>query len=145
MNNVLVKNAGKKGKGIFAAKDFKKNQRITVIEGPVIKKATVYSIQFGDKKHINTKSPARFSNHSCDPNCGIKVYKGHPFLVSIKNIKKGDEINWDYAMSEYVFDYSMPCFCKNKKCRKLIDGYKNLDNKIKKKYRPYIMPYLKKQ
>lgn len=143
MENVVVKNAGSKGRGMFASRNIKKCERITVIEGPIVKKATVYSIQISKKKHINTKSPARFSNHSCDPNAGIGVYKGQPYLVSIKVIKRGKEILWDYAMSEYTFD-PIECCCGNKKCRKIIDGYKNLDKKLKKKYRPYLMPYLKK-
>ena len=43
--------------------------------------------------------PARLINHSCNPNCEV-VGKGLKLWIeSIKDIKKGDELSYDYGFS----------------------------------------------
>ena len=59
---------------------------------------------------------ARLINHSCEPNCevfgrGLKIW-----VYAIKNIKKGDELSYDYGFS-YDEDYKQfPCKCRAKNC-----------------------------
>ena len=59
---------------------------------------------------------ARLINHSCDPNCevygtGLKIW-----VYAIKDIKKNDELSYDYGFS-YDEDYrKFPCNCKAKNC-----------------------------
>tara|TARA_Y100000766_G_C18456708_1_gene388535 strand:+ start:105 stop:560 length:456 start_codon:yes stop_codon:yes gene_type:complete len=59
---------------------------------------------------------ARLINHSCDPNCevfgsGLKVW-----IFAMKNIKKDEELSYDYGFS-YDADYkNYPCKCKAKNC-----------------------------
>ena len=59
---------------------------------------------------------ARLINHSCDPNCevfgsGLKVW-----VFAMKNIKKDEELSYDYGFS-YDADYkNYPCKCKAKNC-----------------------------
>ena len=70
----------------------------------------------GDFKY-NT---ARLINHSCDPNCevygtGLKVW-----VYAIRDIKKGEELTYDYGFS-FDEDYKdFPCKCKSKNCVKYI-------------------------
>ncbi len=83
-------------------------------------------------------------NHSCDPNCGIKVNEtgGHDF-VAFKEIKIGDEITFDYAMRNYSVDYfGEQCRCGSKQCRGQITGWKDLPEHKKKEYEGFIAPYL---
>ena len=55
-------------------------------------------------------------NHSCDPNCevfgsGLKIW-----VYAMKNIKKGEELSYDYGFS-YDDDYKdYPCRCGAKSC-----------------------------
>ena len=60
---------------------------------------------------------ARYINHSCNPNCEVDIIKGHIWILSIKNIKKGCELNYDYG---YPFDKAdfkdHVCKCGSKKC-----------------------------
>ena len=59
---------------------------------------------------------ARLINHSCEPNCevtgsGLKVW-----VYAIKDIKKDDELSYDYGFS-YDKDYKQfPCKCGTKNC-----------------------------
>jgi len=54
---------------------------------------------------------ARYINHSCKPNCEADGPKGRVYITSIKNIKAGEELTYDYGR-EY-FDKHI----KNKGCR----------------------------
>lgn len=62
-----------------------------------------------------------FFNHSCDPNVGIK---GQIFLVAMRNIKKGEETTFDYAMtlcrSKNAKPYSLNCLCGKENCRGIV-------------------------
>ena len=39
---------------------------------------------------------ARFVNHACRPNCYIDIKKGVIWIRAARNIRKGDEITYDY-------------------------------------------------
>ena len=41
---------------------------------------------------------ARWINHSCNPNCEADEIGEHVFIKAIKNIKAGDELNYDYGL-----------------------------------------------
>ena len=59
---------------------------------------------------------ARLINHSCEPNCevfgeGLKIW-----IFAMKNIKKGEELSYDYGFS-FDQDYKKyPCNCGSKNC-----------------------------
>ena len=59
---------------------------------------------------------ARLINHSCEPNCevfgeGLKIW-----IFAMKNIKKGEELSYDYGFS-FDQDYkNYPCNCGSKYC-----------------------------
>ena len=63
---------------------------------------------------------ARLINHSCNPNCevfgtGLKIW-----VYAMKNIKKGDELSYDYGFS-FDEDYKkFPCRCGSNNCVGLI-------------------------
>ncbi|PIR41711.1 MAG: hypothetical protein COV30_02315 [Candidatus Yanofskybacteria bacterium CG10_big_fil_rev_8_21_14_0_10_37_15] len=66
---------------------------------------------------------ARYLAHSCEPNCGIV---GRFNIISMRNIKKGEELTWDYAMTE-VSDAQMKCLCGSSNCRGLIGSLEYLN------------------
>ena len=67
---------------------------------------------------------ARLINHSCDPNCETDIIKGVIWITSIKNIKKGEEIFYDYGydLSDYE---NHPCKCESKNCIGYITNQEN--------------------
>lgn len=141
--DVILRKAGRKGKGVFAMRLFRRGERLLEITGSPLTKRTEYSIQLGRMHHMNPIGPARYMNHSCEPNCGIIKLGRRVFFVALKTITKGSELVWDYVMSEYEFDWFMRCLCKAKTCRKWIGGWVCLDATRRKKYVRCLMPYLR--
>lgn len=86
---------------------------IYVLRGCINIEPTKTSIQIGSKAHIEDNL-GQYINHSCDPNVRISRVN----VVSIKEIKPGDSITFDYNNNE---DYmSNPFVCND--CGKLIKG-----------------------
>lgn len=84
---------------------------------------------------------ADFINHSCNPTCGIKDSLK---IVAMRDIEIGEEITFDYAMSEST-PYSIKCECGSKNCRKLITGDDWKITELQKKYKGYFSNYLQKK
>mmetsp|Transcript_44879 Transcript_44879/g.109506 ORF Transcript_44879/g.109506 Transcript_44879/m.109506 type:complete len:254 (-) Transcript_44879:802-1563(-) len=65
----------------------------------------------------------RLINHSCKPNCFSKIIfhslKSHIMIISLKNLKKFEELVYDYRINSDEFDYEqIICCCQNLVCRK---------------------------
>ncbi len=118
-------------KGLCAATNIKKGTRIIEYKGKIItRKQSELDPKFDNSKaiylfNLNKKydldgdfkyNTARLINHSCDPNCevtgaGLKVW-----VYAIKDIKKNEELSYDYGFS-FDKDYKdYPCRCNSKKC-----------------------------
>jgi len=83
------------GKGLFSLLDFNKDDIIYILSGEIFDKPTRETIHIGNGKHIYDKYGI-YINHSFDPNIKVSEYK----LIAIKDIKKGDEICFNYNDSE---------------------------------------------
>ena len=60
-------------------------------------------------------NPARFLNHSCEPNCEAQFIDGHIWFVAIRNIRAGEEITFNYSYD--LEDYrEHPCHCGAASC-----------------------------
>ena len=95
---------------------------------------SVYIFTLNQKYDINGKvswNLAKYINHSCDPNCETDIIKGRIWISAIKDIKKGEELSYDYGYDMYSFE-DHPCRCGSKNCI----GYivrSNLRWRLKKK------------
>ena len=74
-----------------------------------------------NKKYDLDGSPlynkARYINHSCEPNCEVDINNDKIWISSIKNIKKGEELSYDYGFSFDKNDYrDHVCKCGSKYC-----------------------------
>jgi SET domain-containing protein len=60
-------------------------------------------------------NPARFLNHSCEPNCEARFEHGHIWLVAIRDVRAGDELTFNYSYD--LEDYrEHPCLCGAASC-----------------------------
>lgn len=90
---------------------------------------------------LNYLSIAWHLNHSCNPNIGFN--KNYDF-VTMRAIKKGEELCWDYGFDETNPNFKMKCLCGYSNCRKVITGNDwEILMKDPKKYL-YFSPKLKK-
>jgi len=82
--------------------------------------------------------PERYINHSCDPNSYVKTVQGVRTLLAMRQIKKGAEITYDYAINGY-YETSNPCNCGAKNCRKILNcDFFQLPEALQQKYLPYL-------
>ncbi len=134
-----------KGEGVVATKVFAPNE--IVMKGiikEVLSQNDSHASQISKNKHVRHAGLVPKVNHSCDPNCGIKINEtgAHDF-VARQDIKVGDELTFDYAMRNYSINYFlMSCECGSQHCRQKITGYKDLPESRKEAYSGFIAPYL---
>lgn len=144
---VIVKRAGKKGQGVFAKKPFAKGDLVVcgLPEG-FVSERTDHSFQVDINRHVQLDKPARLINHSCEPNLGVRNnrFGGYDF-VALRNIEVGEELSWDYSMTEFVsIAIEDNCLCESDNCRVKIGGFVCLPFEIRNKYNNFIADYLKK-
>ena len=134
-----------KGEGVFATRTFKPGE--TVMVGrfeKILDENHSHASQIGENKFALHAGLISKVNHSCDPNCGIRVNQtgAHDF-VARKDIGVGEEFSFDYAMRNYSVNYFPPlCMCGTKKCRGRITGWKDLPESRRKDYEGFVAPYL---
>lgn len=139
--------------GVKATDNIKKGEIIGVLGGVIVpiskiekiwKKLGHVGVQLDENFYICPTSREELKetgvfNHSCNPNAG---FKNSIVLISIKNIKKGEEIVFDYAYCEAHFE-PFECMCKSPNCRKIIKPTDWKIKEIQEKYGEYYSPYLK--
>ena len=117
--------------GLSAATDIKKGQKIIQYKGKKVSLSKVETNpKYNNEKEIylfnlNKKydldgdfkyNTARLINHSCDPNCEVDGAGLKLWIYSIRDIKKNEELTYDYGFS-FDKDYKdFPCRCGAKKC-----------------------------
>ena len=117
--------------GLSAATNIKKGQKIIQYKGKKVSLSKVES----DPKYNNEKeiylfnlnkrydldgdfkfNTARLINHSCNPNCEVLEDKRQLWIFAIRNIKKNEELTYDYGFS-FDKDYKQYiCKCGSKNC-----------------------------
>lgn len=91
-----------------------------------------------------------YVNHSCDPNSGLVINNINVILIAIRNIKKLEEITWDYSTTIDEDEWEMDCNCRSNICRGRIGDFKYLPEDIQRRYIKlgivpnYILESLKK-
>lgn len=65
---------------------------------------------------------ARFINHSCDPNCDAVIEDKRIWIETIRDVKRGEELAYDYAYEleerhSPALKKLYPCYCGAKNCR----------------------------
>jgi SET domain-containing protein len=132
-----VKSSPIHGRGLYATRDIEEGTDIIQYVGEKITKeestkraleweekaretgeGLVYIFELDDEYDIDGRlgdNPARYMNHSCDGNCEAINYDGEIWIVARKDIKKGDELVYDYGYDmEHFLDH--PCKCGSANC-----------------------------
>ena len=128
------------GSGLFAKNDIKKGSKVIQYIGDKVTKkegdkradrqirkakkdknnGMVYVFELNKRYDIDGDVDynfAKYINHSCNPNCEVDIIKDEIWISSIKNIKKGDELSYDYGYTFDKDDYKdHECKCGSKYC-----------------------------
>ncbi|HLT35795.1 MAG TPA: SET domain-containing protein-lysine N-methyltransferase [Enhygromyxa sp.] len=81
-------------------------------------------------------------NHSCDPNAGMS---GPLTLVAMRVIMPGEEVCYDYAMSDGSDYDEFECGCGAASCRGRVTGQDWRQPALWQRYAGYFSPYLERR
>jgi uncharacterized protein len=146
MKKIYVGKSTISGKGLFAGESIKKGEMVFIMKGKILKinsrnKKRIIALPnpVGIDKDmwIDPAEPYVNLNHSCNPNMGVK---GKVTFIALRKIKKGEEVTFDYSISEDS-SWEMKCNCGSKNCRKIIRSIRYLPKECYNKYMPYIPSY----
>lgn len=149
MAKFYVGNSEIEGRGLFASKNISKGEIVFIMKGRIIKlnknnAEKIFNepdIMGIDKDlWIDPIPPYKYINHSCNPNAGIR---GRVTFVALRNIKKDEEITFDYYVSEDSL-WNIKCCCGSKNCRKIIRGIRFIHPESFKKYASLVPTHFKK-
>lgn len=144
------------GKGLFAKGGIKKGEIVFIKSGHIVawkdvknlvKELGDYYLQIYDDFFISPKTKqgvkdtAIFINHSCAPNVGPD---GQITFVALRNIKAGEELCYDYAMTTAHY-YKLKCNCKSKNCRGIVTGNDWKSKELQKKYGNHFVWFILKK
>jgi len=142
------------GRGLFATADIPKDEIVAVKGGHIVDRKTLrekvtpqlgpVEIQIDDDLFIAPVTEQErdlsmlYSNHSCDPNLGIR---GEITFVAMRNIRTGEELTHDWAMTDDD-EYSVECKCGASNCRKILTGKDWQRPELQIRYAGYFSAYL---
>lgn len=150
-----VRNALKRGRGVFTRVAIKKGELLAIFGGHILtlkeeeRLPACYNdtgMQIAENFVISSKyrkEDTDFFNHNCEPNAG---FNGQIFLIAMRDIKKNEEITFDYAMaifkSKNAREYDFKCMCGAKECRSIITNNDWKSLRLQKKYKGFFQLYL---
>ena len=151
ITDVVVKDAGAKGKGVFALRDFRKGEFIfRRRNGRVVKQNEIASLSDEDQMHLTelgwdafavVEPPGAYLNHSCDPNAmrsGVKVF-------AWEDIAAGEEITIDYRLNAFGGE-RWECLCGSESCKGyVIGGFLDMDEERQRSYLPYAPDFIARE
>lgn len=134
------------GRGVFAIADIPKGERVIEYKARKItwaqadrwyadddsKPSHTFLFTLDDKYVLDGNkdaNSARWINHSCKPNCESDIVEGRIWIESLRNIRAGDELNYDYNITletphTPAEKRRWSCRCGSKNCRGTLLGKK---------------------
>ena len=141
----------KGGYGVFAREPIKQGELVCLWGGrivaadeldPAMEFFTQRILQIEEGFYIEAPLPLEPTdcfNHSCEPNVG---FTGQIGLIAMRDIKAGEELNFDYAMCDGSDYDEFECRCGSPNCRGRVKGSDWSIPELWEKYDGYFMPYL---
>ena len=145
------------GRGLFATATIGKGEVVAVKGGHIVDRETLQreitpllgpaEIQIDDNLFIAPVTTEErelsmlYSNHSCDPNLGVR---GEITFLALRDIAPGEELTHDWAMTDDD-NYSVECNCGAPNCRKLLTGKDWQRPELQRKYAGHFSAYISKR
>jgi uncharacterized protein len=133
------------GDGVLTTRAFARGETVMVgyVVGPLAANDS-HATQVGRDEWVRHGGLGPKVNHSCDPNCGVRLNAEHAFdFVARRDLEAGQEITFDYAMRNLTVDhFPLACLCGSVGCRGTVTGWKDLPALRKAAYGKLVAPYL---
>ncbi len=115
------------GRGAFASLPISPGQRVAEYVGQKISKQeslarceanNPFIFSLDDQWDLDgdvENNPARFLNHSCDPNCEAEIVDARIWIIARRAIQQGEELTFNYGYDLESFR-EYPCACGAANC-----------------------------
>lgn len=141
------------GNGVFALRPIRQGELIVIFGGVVHEWEAFIHLPARERslciqveeRHFLVPRPAGaadYVNHSCDPNAGLS---GQIALIAMRDIHPGEEVCFDYAMSDTMPYDEFECNCGAPNCRGRISGNDWQKPELQKKYAGYFAPHVQRK
>lgn len=148
-----VRPAGAKGRGVYATAGIPAGTVVAGWGGMVVDRAAFadheeaweHAVQIAEDLFLLPPpdlEAADLVNHSCAPNCGME---GNIVLVAMRDIEAGEELCFDYAMTDDNPYFGFACECGQADCRGTVSGDDWQREELWDRYDGYFSPYLAKR
>jgi hypothetical protein len=140
-----------RGDGAFAVLPIARGEIVAVFGGYVVTRSELdalpverraRSIQVDADLFLvsgEAREPGDMVNHGCDPNCGMR---GDVVVVARRDIGVGEELSYDYAMSDAGDHDEFVCHCGAPGCRGMIRGTDWRDPELQARYAGYFTTFV---
>lgn len=134
----------KTGMGVFTSVEIPANEAVLEVTGTLYAEKDLpdpkspYILQVGPNAFIGSSGTFDdFINHSCDPNCRVRVSGNRAIVFSMYVIPVGAELSFDYSTTstDTLDKWQMTCNCGSNKCRKTISGFQYLNPTLQAEYK----------
>lgn len=144
----------KGGLGVFARETVSADEVVAVWGGYIVDAEQLETLPHEVQQHsvqieeglysatIGGAETADFINHSCDPNLGLR---SQITLVALRDIEAGEEVCFDYAMTDCTPYDEFECHCGLAACRGTVRGDDWKLPELWAKYAGYFSPYLQRR
>lgn len=116
------------GRGVFAVAVIPRGATILTFQGPrhdrpAVERAAAEGahdgfLQAGTDVFIGLSGgPDDFVNHACEPNCYVRYGVRRTTLRALRRIVAGEELTFDYGLTQIAFPFRFPCRCQAAGCR----------------------------
>ncbi len=94
------------------------------------------TLQVGrDAYKLPTGSLEDFTNHSCDPNTGVRLNDRGTIVVALRDIAAHEELTYDYSTYMNNPYERLGCLCGAPNCRGVIGNFNTLPAELQHRYR----------
>ncbi len=141
------------GAGVFAMAPIEQGELLTVWGGRAATWAELQHVGDAQRTHAiqvhwdvflvpdEPLHAADYFNHSCAPNAGFSC---SVTLVAMRRIEAGEQVSFDYAMSDSASYDEFDCGCGAASCRGKVRASDWRDPELQRRYRGYFSSYLQR-
>jgi hypothetical protein len=148
---VEVRNAGPKGRGVFALRPFERGAVILQFErGRVVHVDQLATLTSWEREHLGELSadtcqvlpvPRCYLNHACAPN----AISSSDTVRAWRNIQAGEEITLDYRLNA-LDAWELRCACPAYDVPHVVIGhFFTLSENLQRQYVPYAPPFVQQE
>jgi hypothetical protein len=142
------------GYTVIAREPIAKGELIVVWSGTLVDSSELATLPASVKRHslqveddhylvsLTDCEPPDYVNHSCAPNAGLSGQIG---LIAMRDIRPGEEVTYDYAMSDGSPYDEFDCCCGAEQCRGRVTGEDWKRSELWQRYQGYFSPYLQRR